>query len=107
MRRPKRQAAEPAPIREVLPGVLKGLKRAAGSPLERARKAWVSAVGPTVARRSRVAALESGRLRVEVASAALKHDLATFRRAEVLERLREQAPELAIREVQYRVASLS
>lgn len=75
--------------------------------MERARKAWTAAVGPAVARRSRVAAVESGRLRVEVASAALKHDLSTFRCAEVLDRLRREAPELRIREVRYRVASLS
>jgi len=60
-----------------------------------------------VAQRSRVAAVEGGKLRVEVASAALKHDLSTFRRGEVLRRLREEAPDLGVRDVVYRVASLS
>jgi hypothetical protein len=41
-----------------------------------------------------------------VASAALKHDLATFRSADVLGALRERLPDLSVQRVSYRVASL-
>jgi len=50
-----------------------------------------------------VAAVEGGRVRVEVASAAVRHDLATFRAAEVLKGLQERLPELRIQEVSYRL----
>ena len=79
MRGPRR-VGEPAPIQEVLPAVLRGLQGTATGPVERARKAWGEVVGPLVASRTRVASVENGRVRVEVASAALKHDLATFQR---------------------------
>jgi hypothetical protein len=60
-----------------------------------------------VAERTRVASVEEGRVRVEVASAAVRHDLATFRSADVLKRLRERLPELRIREVSYRLGKPS
>lgn len=104
----ERRKGEPQPIHDVLPGVLRGLKgAAAGGALERVRRAWAEAVGPAVAARTRVAALDGGRVRVDVASAALKHDLSTFRRGEVLEALRAKVPDLRIQGVQYRVSSLS
>ncbi|MCK6460998.1 MAG: DUF721 domain-containing protein [Planctomycetes bacterium] len=105
MRKPKREG-EPAPIREVLPSILQGLKGAVSGPLERLRKAWGEVLGPEVAARTRVAAFSDGILKVEVASAALKHDLATFRTAEALGGLRQRLPDLTVRAVSYRVAAL-
>jgi hypothetical protein len=54
-----------------------------------------------------VASVEEGRIRVELASSAVRHDLATFRRAEVLKGLQERLPELRIREVSYRLGKPS
>lgn len=105
MRGPRR-IGEPAPIKEVLPAVLRGLKGDAAGPLERARKAWAEVVGPLVASRTRVAAVENGRVRVEVASAALKHDLSTFRGPDVVRGLAERLPDLGVRGVSYRVAAV-
>jgi len=105
VRRPKREG-EPAPIQEVLPAILRGVKGAVGGPLGRVRKAWGEVLGPEVAARTRVASFSDGTVRVEVASAALKHDLVTFRSAEVLGSLRERLPDLQVRGVSYRVGSL-
>ena len=105
MRKPKRQG-EPAPIQEVLPSLLRGIKGAAGGPLDRLRKVWGEILGPEVAARTRVASFLDGKLRVEVASAALKHDLVAFRSQEVLGALRERLPDLAVQGVSYRVAAL-
>jgi hypothetical protein len=74
--------------------------------LDGIRRAWVEILGPAMASRTRIASFSSGKLRVEVASAALKHDLTTFRAPEVLRRLREMLPDEGIREVSYRVAAL-
>jgi hypothetical protein len=105
VRKPKRQG-EPAPIQEVLPSILRGLKGDASGPLGRLREGWREILGPEVAARTRVAAFSDGTLRVEVASAALKHDLAAFRSGEVLAALRGRFPELGVRGVSYRVAAL-
>jgi hypothetical protein len=70
-------------------------------------KVWPEVVGAATAARTRVAGVEEGRIRVEVASAAVKHDLAVFRRKRVLEELRRRLPDLRIREVRYRVGVVS
>jgi hypothetical protein len=103
----RRNVGDPAPIHELLPSVLRGLRGAATGPVEQVRREWAAVVGPEVASRTRVAAVENGRVRVEVESAALKHDLATFRNADVVRGLRERLPELGIRDVSYRVAAVS
>jgi hypothetical protein len=105
VRRPKREA-EPAPIQELLPSIIRGLKGAAVGPMARLREAWAEILGREVATRTRVAAFADGEVRVEVASAALKHDLTAFRSAEVLGALRERLPDLGVRRVSYRVAAL-
>jgi len=93
---------------DVLPGVLRGVRGAAGGgALAKVRRAWAEAVGEAVAKRTRVAACEGGKIRVEVASAALKHDLATFRAPQLLEGLRNALPELRLKELSFRVAALS
>jgi hypothetical protein len=67
------------------------------------RKVWPEIVSPAVAERTRVASVEEDRIRVEVASAAVRHDLATFRRAEILKALQERLPKLRIQEVSYHI----
>ena len=103
----KRRKGEPASLRQLVPGVLRGLRGPVTGPAAKVRKAWPEVVGPAVAARTRVASVEEGRIRVEVESAALRHDLATFRRAEVLKGLRERLPDLRIREVSYRLGKPS
>ncbi len=104
MSKPKR-LGDPAPIGELLPAVLRSLRGAAG-PVDRLRKAWGDVVGPVVASRTRVAGIENGQVRVEVASAALKHDLSTFRQPEIVKGLTERLPDLGIRGVSYRLAAV-
>ena len=103
----KRRKNEPASLRQLVPSVLRGLRGPTRGPVVRVREVWAAVVGPVVAARTRVASVEEGRIRVEVASAAVRHDLATFRRAEVLRSLQERLPELRIREVSYRLGKPS
>jgi hypothetical protein len=97
---------DPSPLSELLPGVLRGLMGARGWGIEKVRAAWGDLVGPAIAKRTRVKALEQGQVRVEVASAALKHDLATFRRPALLKGLQARLPELSIRALTFRVGSI-
>jgi len=58
--------------------------------------AWVRAVGPEVARRSRPVGFREGRLTVSFDSSALRQEVASFRAEELLTRLREECPETRI-----------
>jgi hypothetical protein len=102
----RRRNLDPSPLREILPGVLKEIERHRKGPVEKVRAIWPEVVGPVAAGRTRIIALEGGTVRVDVASSGLRHDLATFRREEVLRELRKALPELAILEVRYRLAAL-
>lgn len=103
----KRRKGEPASLRQLVPAVLRGLKGSVLGPVARVREVWPEVVGPALAARTRVASVDEGRVRVEVASAAVRHDLAVFRRQDVLRGLRERLPELKIREVSYRLGKPS
>lgn len=98
---------EPRRLKELLPAILRGLRRDRTGALGRVRAVWPAVIGEKLAARTRVAALEGGVLTVEVASAAVKHHLATFAGEGVLARLGEALPELRIRAVRYRVGRVS
>ncbi len=103
----KRRRSEPEPLNKLVSAVLKGIRGPGTGPLARVRRVWPDLVGAAIAARTRVALVEGGRIRVEVASAAVKHDLSTFRHAEVLAGLRERLPDLRIREVRYRLGTVT
>ncbi|MHC4938203.1 MAG: DciA family protein [Planctomycetota bacterium] len=89
MARRKRGYQEPAPVGEILPGIMRGLRPKKADPLAAVRQAWPRLVGEPVARRSRLVSLKDGELTIEVASAALRHDLSVFRKDQLLQGLRE------------------
>ncbi len=86
---------------------MRSIRRTRGGPLLRIRAAWANVAGPVISARTRVAGVDGGVIRVDVASAALKHDLATFRRKELLGARRKELPDTAIREVRYRIGRVS
>jgi len=83
----RRPYQEPRLIGDLLPGILRGLRPKNRRGLARIQEAWVAVAGEKTAARSKVTSLEGGVLRIELQSAALKHHLATFRSAELLEEL--------------------
>jgi hypothetical protein len=104
-RRKKFRRADPVALSEILPGVLRQV-RPRKNPIDKIRKVWAEVVGPEAAPRTRPLALEQGVLQVEVASAALKHHLSTFRAEEVLEGLRLRLEKVRITQVRYRLGDL-
>lgn len=54
--------------------------------------AWCRSAGPEAARRSRVVALKNGTLTVTVESSALRQELESFRRDEVLRKMQASFP---------------
>ena len=69
--------------------------------LARIQEAWVVVAGEKTAARSKITSLEGGVLRIELHSAALKHHLATFRSAELIEELNRRFPEAGVRTLKF------
>ena len=105
-RRGPKRYIEPKSLRELVPGVLRGIQPQRKT-LEAVSLAWEAAVGKATAARTRVVALKAGVLTLEVASSAVKHDLLTFRKNELLERLAEQLEGVAVSDLKCRVGSPS
>lgn len=89
-----REERKPAPRRlgDVLAEVVRRSIRPRRRALGELELAWVRAVGPEVARRSRPVGFRAGRLTVAFDSSALRQEVACFRSEEILRRLREAAP---------------
>lgn len=104
--KPRRRSLDPIPMKEILPGLIRKVRAEGRGAVSRVQAAWPEIVGAPTAGRTRILGVENGQVRVAVASAALKHDLHTFRREEVLAELRRRLPELRIRGVSYRVGSV-
>ena len=75
--------------------------------LETVAQAWEEVVGIETAARTRVVRFMRGVLTLEVASSALKHDLLTFRKNQLLDELNERLPKVEIRDLECRVGAPS
>ena len=105
-RRKQKGYIEPTALRELVPGVLRSIQPRRRT-LEKVGHAWESVVGRATAARTRLVGFSGGVLTLEVASSALKHDLLTFRKDQLLDGLREQLPDVEIRDLKCRVGTLS
>ncbi len=88
----EREEPGPRRIGQFLPGVLKDIGPRRREELGQLTEAWSRAAGPEVARRSRVVGLNRDTLTVSVESAALRQELESFRRDDILARLRAEYP---------------
>ena len=94
-----RQKVEPRRIGRLVEEVLGGLSIQRSKTRVALVAAWEAAVGPSVARQSRVVGLERGTLHVAVESAPLLQHLAQFRKAELLRALRSDPAASAVRDL--------
>lgn len=97
----KRPYREPESIADIVGGVLQGMRPRMAGPLGKLREAWPSIAGAEVAAKGKLASLEGGVLRIQIASAALRHHLSTFRSTELLGKLREAVPEARLRSLRF------
>ncbi len=67
--------------------------------------AWLDVAGPELSARTRLSSFRSGRVVVEVDSAALLHELQNFRGGDMLVRLRERLPRPHISELRFRLGA--
>jgi hypothetical protein len=90
---------------ERLGDILRSVMRGAGFPKRgrsaELRDAW-SKVAGDAADRAAVAGYRAGVVEIEVRSAALHHELCSFRKQELLDALRAQVPGMGIRDLRFR-----
>ncbi|MBI4563627.1 MAG: DUF721 domain-containing protein [Planctomycetes bacterium] len=82
----------PRKIGELIPAVLRAVRPQVRNELYELSEAWGRAAGPDVARRSRVIGMNRDTLTVAVESAPLRQELETFRKPELLARVRAEFP---------------
>ena len=70
------------------------------------RRAWRTAAGDELANQARPLQLTRGVLTIAVASAPLLNELVSFQSAELLARLKQQAPQLNIKSLKFRLNGL-
>mgnify|MGYP000334503123 CR=1 FL=1 len=69
----------------------------------RIQAAWLSAAGETLAAQTRPVHVAGNVLTVEVASSALMSELAGFRKNELVKKIRENFPEIAVLDIRFRI----
>jgi len=94
------------PLGDILADLARASGLASRSKLSRAAAAWPAAAGQMCARHSRVVGLKRGVLHVTVDSAACLHEMATFRKAEILASLRSAKGCENIHDVKFRLGDL-
>ncbi len=101
----RRRDGRPEPLGRLLEGILAdtGIGRAVRE--EALEAEWRAAVGSEVAGHTRLAGLSGGRLRVEVDSAGLLQELATFYRKQILESLRAGKVGRGVSDIQFKLGA--
>ena len=105
-RRKQKGYIRPTALKDIVPEVLRGLKPRRRD-MEVVVSAWEEVVGAQTAARTRVVRFVGGVVTLEVASSALKHDLLTFRKNQLLDGLRERLSGVDIRDLKCRVGTPS
>lgn len=83
---------EPRKLGEFLPEILRAIGPRRRDELYALTEAWSRAAGPDVALRTRVIGMNRDTLTIAVESAALKQEIDSFRRPEILARFRAEFP---------------
>lgn len=106
MRRAKAKSpTEPAGVQKmsnVLPALLAKYGIASTTARQELERAWVAAVGPEVASRSRVGSLRRGVLEILVDDFVLMQELEGYRKGELLKALQEKARQNHIASLRFR-----
>lgn len=87
------EGKSPQRLGELLPQVLKSNGIHRRGELMRLGRAWCEAVGPEIARRSRVVSYRGARLTVSVESPAVRQEIEAFLEHSILSRLRQTCPD--------------
>ena len=94
------------PLGDILAEYMKASGLSRRSKVSSASAAWLEAVGEKYGAHSRVAGLKRGVLHVLVDSAACLHEMATFRKAEILAELQKQSGCEHVHDIKFRLGNL-
>jgi predicted nucleic acid-binding Zn ribbon protein len=102
----KQRSHGPQAISEIVSEVIsrRGIGRVQAGGVRDA--AWREALGEALARQTRPGAVRGGTLEVIVANSTVMQEL-TFQKAEIISRLAANVPELAVRNLKFRVGPVS
>jgi predicted nucleic acid-binding Zn ribbon protein len=91
------------PLAQALAQVMKDCGIQKRGPVSLISQRWVDVVGEEIARHATVKGYRGGVLGIEVDSAPWLQELAAFRREEILARLAEIVPEVAVHDLKFKV----
>ena len=99
------QRPEPRVLGEVLGAFIRQTGMGQRGRQGKVEQRWRDAVGEAVAAHTRVVEFRGMVLRVDVDSSALLHELVSFRRVKILEKLRSGENPLPVRDVRFELGS--
>lgn len=104
MARPRNSA--PRAVGDILGGLM-GQRGLGGKRRvqEELRRAWIDAAGDEIAGQTRVRGVRRGTLTIEVSSPPLCHELASFRRDDLLIALKERLGNTDIQDIHFRLGA--
>lgn len=95
----------PEPVGEILARLFASRGWGRKSERQRLEQAWSDAVGPDLARLTRVGTLRRAVLEIEVRNAILVQEMSLFHKKQLLERLRRNLPGIRLADLKFRVAN--
>ena len=101
----RKKRAEFSHIGEVLPQLLKNVRKESDSDLSRIRNAWNRIIDPVIADNAQPAALKADILLVHVSSTTVTHQL-RFVTADIIDQINRVMGEARIRRIKYKVGNI-
>ena len=92
---------KPKPIKDILSDFLKGSDFKEINETINIGAAWTSIVGKTISQNTKVLSIKNGKITIKTANPIWRNEL-IFQKENLLSRLKEEKPELNIKEIEFR-----
>ena len=92
---------KPKPIKDVLSNFLKGSNFKEINETINIRTVWTSIVGKTISKNTEIKSIKNGKITIKTVNPIWRNEL-IFQKEDLLNRLKEEKPELNIKEIEFR-----
>ncbi|MDP7465214.1 MAG: DUF721 domain-containing protein [Candidatus Marinimicrobia bacterium] len=92
---------KPKPIKDVLSDFLKGSNFKEINETINISAAWTGIVGKTISNNTEIKSIKNGKITIKTANPIWRNEL-IFQKEDLLSRLKEEEPELNIKEIEFR-----
>ena len=92
---------KPKPIKDILSNLLKGSSFKEINETINISTAWTNIVGKTISKNTEIKSIKNGKITIKTASPIWRNEL-IFQKEDLLSRLKEEEPELNIKEIEFR-----